>query len=203
MNRNKWLSVIILISFFVVGSLSLTASAAKAKAKPKPVAKAKAKPKPKPAAKAKAKPKTKVVAGGQMQLKGMEGKVGDWLFNGTTRLRITNVTILDAGPKGEKADEGKKWVVISVELKNASDMNSNYGGSAENLTLVDTDGQTVSAGRLKQAANWDEVQGDMILPAAGMKGVIVAAVPVDYKPIRLVYQHGASDPVFRVSIVTK
>jgi len=177
MNRSKWFPVIILISCLLVGGLQLTSSAAKKKVIPK----------------------KKVVAGGQMQLKGMEGNIGDWLFNGTTKLKVTSVTYPDAGPKGEKPDEGKKWVVISVELKNATDMNSNYGGSAENLTLVDADGQTVTAGRLKQTANWDEDQGDMILPAAGMKGVIVAAVPVDYKPIRLVYQHGASEPVFRVS----
>jgi len=177
MNRNKWFPVIILIACFLAAGFSLTASAAKKKVKPK----------------------KKVVAGGQMQLKGMEGKIGDWLFNGTTRLKIASVAYPDAGPKGERPDEGKKWVVISVELKNASDMNSNYGGSAENLTLVDADGQTIAAGRLKQKANWDEDQGDMILPAAGMKGVIVAAVPTDYMPIRLVYQHGASDPVFRVS----
>jgi hypothetical protein len=177
MNRSKWFLIIILIPCFLVGGMQLTSSAAKKKLKPN----------------------KKVAAGGQMQLKGMEGKIGDWLFNGTTKLKVTGVTYPDAGPKGEKPDEGKKWVVIAVELKNGSDMNSNYGGSAENLTLVDADGQTVSAGRLKQSANWDEDQGDMILPAAGMKGVIVAAVPTDYKPIRLVYQHGASDPVFRVN----
>ena len=177
MNKSKWLPVIVLILCFIVVGSQLSSSEAKAKAKPK----------------------KKVVAGGQMQLKGMEGKIGDWLFNGTTKLRITSVATPDVGPKGEKPDEGMKWVVVSVELKNASDMNSNYGGSAENLTLVDADEQTIKAGRLKQSKNWDEDQGDMILPAAGMKGVIVVAVPVDYKPIRLVYQHGSSDPVFRVN----
>lgn len=178
MNKSKWLPVIILISCFIVGGSQLTPAAAKAKAKPK----------------------KKVVAGGQMQLKGMEGKIGDWLFNGTTKLKVTSVAYPDAGPKGEKPDEGKKWVVVSVELKNASDMNANYGGSVENLTLVDADGQTVVASRLYKKDNWDENEGDrMILPASGMKGVLFVAVPVDYKPIRLVYQHGSSDPVFRVT----
>jgi hypothetical protein len=180
MNKSKWLLVIILISCFIVGGSQLSSSAAKAKAKPKP--------------------KKKVVAGGQMQLKGMEGNIGDWLFNGTTKLKVTSVTYPDAGPKGEKPEEGKKWVVVSVELKNASDMNANYGGSVENLTLVDNDGQTVVASRLYKKDNWDENEGDrMILPASGMKGVLFVGVPNDYKPIRLVYQHGASDPVFRVN----
>jgi hypothetical protein len=186
MNKGKWFPVIVLILCFIAGGLQMTPAAAKAKAKPKS------------AVKANAKSKIKVVAGGQNQLKGMEGNIGDWLFNGTTKLRITNITTPDVGPRGEKPDEGMRWFVISVELKNASDMNANYGGSAENLTLVDADEQTIKAGRLKQSKNWDEDQGDMILPAAGMKGVIVVAVPVDYKPIRLVYQHGSSDPVFRI-----
>jgi len=177
MNRSKWFPVIVLISCLLVGGLQLTSSAAKKKVKPN----------------------KKVAAGGQMQLKGMEGKIGDWLFNGTTKLKVASVTYPDAGPKGEKPDEGKKWIVISVELKNATDMNSNYGGSAENLTLVDAEGNTNLIGRLKLAADWDQDQGDMILPAAGMKGVIVGAIPLTSNPIRLVYQHGASEPVFRVT----
>ncbi len=151
------------------------------------------------AAKAKVKAKKKVVAGGQMQLKGMEGNIGDWLFNGSTKLKVTSVTTPEAGPKGEKPDEGKRWIVISVELKNATDQNSNYGGSAESLMLVDSDGQTIQVGRLLKKDNWDEDQGGMILPAAGMKGVLVGQIALDYKPVRLVYQHGASEPVFRVS----
>ena len=178
MNKSKWLLAIILIAGLMVGGMQLTSSAAKAKAKPK----------------------SEVVAGGQNQLKGMEGSVGDWLFNGTTKLKVVSVAYPEAGPKGEKPEEGKKWVVVSVELKNASDMNANYGGSVENLTLVDADGQTIIANRLYKKDNWDETQGDnMILPASGMKGVLFVGVPVDYKPIRLVYQHGASDPVFRVN----
>ncbi|HTY13911.1 MAG TPA: DUF4352 domain-containing protein [Candidatus Omnitrophota bacterium] len=152
------------------------------------------------AAKKKAPPKKKIYTGGQMQLKGTDGTTGEWLFNGSTRLNVTSVVATDQGPKGEKPDEGKKWIVVSVQLKNGTDQNANYGGSVESLTLVDSDGQSVAASRLLKSDNWDEGQGDeMILPAALMKGVLVVAVASDYKPVRLVYQHAASEPVFRVS----
>jgi len=78
-----------------------------------------------------------LVAGGATQLKGLEGGLNDWLFNGIWRFRATSVTPTDDGRPGWK---------IHVELRNGTKLdNFALGGSGfDSLSLIMADGNALS-----------------------------------------------------------
>ncbi len=146
--------------------------------------------------------KKPVVPGGRNQLKGVdEGKVGDMLFNGTSRFRVISVEYPAAGPKGEKAGAGNKWIAIEVEVKNAHDFTSSYGGPNCKLQLVDADDQLFEKMRNVSKSDWKKFESPRrLLPAAGLKAFYIGEIAQDYKPVRLIYIVEPKVPVYRVNL---
>ncbi len=142
----------------------------------------------------------KIVPGGQNQIDGVEGKAGEWVFNGTTKFMVTEIDTPEAGPNGEKAEAGKKWIMIKAEIKNAHDFTSTYGGPFQSIDLVDYDGNLVEGVKVVKATDWTKQEGGKrLLPAAGMKAVFAKRIEKDYNPIRLIFHAGAKEPVFRIA----
>ena len=144
--------------------------------------------------------KKPMIAGGKNQREGTSGTVGEWLFNGTTRFKVYSVAYPATDPKGVAPSQGKTWMLISLEVRNAQDLNSNYGGNVGTLTVFDNDGMSTVAGHLVKATDWEEDLGGMIAKAAGFKGVCVAEIDSAFKAVRLIYELPSNAPVFRVSL---
>lgn len=82
-----------------------------------------------------------IARGGANQQDGVEGKMGEWLFNGIWRFRVLSVE------KADPAKEGAGWLA-RVEIRNGSKF-SGYspGGTGwQGMSLVTEDGQSVQAG---------------------------------------------------------
>jgi len=77
------------------------------------------------------------VAGGANQVAALEGKVGDWLFNGIWRLRVIGVSNFDNGRPG--------WEV-EVELRNGTKLDQiALGGTGySSMSLVMADGTAIT-----------------------------------------------------------
>jgi len=77
-------------------------------------------------------------AGGANQIGAVEGKTGDWLFNGIWRFRVVSV---------EKIAEGRPGWNVKVEMKNGT--KSEYialnNTGFRSITLVDVNGKELSA----------------------------------------------------------
>jgi hypothetical protein len=75
-------------------------------------------------------------AGGANQVGALEGKVGDWLFNGIWRFRVVSV-----GPN----DDGRPGWKVRVELRNGTTLdNVALGGTGlDSITLVMADGNPI------------------------------------------------------------
>jgi|GEM_PF-2186974 len=181
MNKIKLTALISTVAFLFVIGLPMASKAAAIKTTKKAATK-------------------KTTEGGQMQLKGYEGRIGDWLFNGFTRFKVTSVTFPSTGPRGEMPEEGKRWVLIAVELKNATGGTKVYGDGQHAITLVDKEGNTIQETYMVKKDNWNETDdGRDLLPAAGMKGIYAIAVPNNFIPVRLVFDPYGGEKVFRVN----
>jgi hypothetical protein len=179
MNKNKIFALSILVAFFFVG-LQVSSDAAKAKAK------------------------NKVIEGGQNQLVGTEGKIGDWLFNGTSKLKVSSVSYPKEGTPGYKLDAGKKLIAIELEVKNAHKFTGSYGGVNCKLQLVDQDDQLFEAVYQVNRLDWKKRESPRrLLPAAGLKALYVAAIPEEFVPVRLIYFVEPGVPLYRVSLESK
>lgn len=77
--------------------------------------------------------------GGANQQEGVEGKIGEWLFNGVWRFRVLSV-------EKASADVGEGWVA-KVEIRNGSKFNgySPAGTGGEGISLVTEDGASFAA----------------------------------------------------------
>lgn len=75
-------------------------------------------------------------AGGANQVDALEGKVGDWLFNGIWRFKVISVDANDDGRPGWK---------VNVELRNGTKLdNVQLGGTGfESISLVMADGNAI------------------------------------------------------------
>ncbi|HTY13461.1 MAG TPA: hypothetical protein VMD02_04670 [Candidatus Omnitrophota bacterium] len=146
--------------------------------------------------------KKPVVPGGQNQLKGIDhGKVGEWLFNGTTKFIVNSVKYPEVGPKGEKPDAGKRWIAIEVEVKNAHKFTATYGGPWGKLQLVDKDDQLFDAVYHVSRTAWKTRESaKRLLPASGLKALYLAQIPEDFTPVRMIYIAETGAPVYRVDL---
>lgn len=79
--------------------------------------------------------------GGANQVQALEGKVGDWLFNGIWRLRVDGVVPTDDGRPGWK---------VKVELRNGGKLDNVAldGTGFESLTLVMADSNIIRVGNI-------------------------------------------------------
>ncbi len=165
---------LLLIALMMVGGLALSANAAK----------------------------EKVIPGGQNQIKGVDqGKVGEWLFNGTSKVIVYSVKYPEAGPNGEKPGAGEKWIAIEIEVKNAHKFTSSYGGVNCKLSLVDKDDQLFEKVFNVSKTDWKKRESPRrLLPAAGLKALYVASIPTEFVPVRLIYFVEPGVPVYRVNL---
>ncbi|MBU0630787.1 MAG: hypothetical protein KKC80_07725 [Candidatus Margulisbacteria bacterium] len=151
--------------------------------------------------KAEAEKKKIVPAGGRNQLQGLQGKVGEWLANGTSKFKVISFEYPEAGPNGEKADKAKKYIAIEVELVNNQKFTTSYGGPNGSLNLVDKDEQLFSRVYNVSKSDWRKRESSRRLkPGESLNVFYLAIVPQEYTPIRVVYIPGAKLPVYRVNL---
>ncbi|OGC12071.1 hypothetical protein A3K48_06325 [candidate division WOR-1 bacterium RIFOXYA12_FULL_52_29] len=150
---------------------------------------------------AEAEKKKIVPAGGRNQLQGLQGKVGEWLANGTSKFKVISFEYPEAGPNGEKAGSGKKYIAIEVELVNNQKFTTSYGGPNGSLNLVDKDEQLFTTVYNVQKEDWRKREpSKRLLPGASLKVFYLAIVPQEYFPVRLVYVPGTKVPVYRINL---
>jgi hypothetical protein len=147
-------------------------------------------------------------SGGATQVEGMQGKVGDDLFNGMYRLKVTRVTRQAAYTrqysKGDAitAPDGKEVVAIFIRLKNgtkkAQTIDLVFPGS--NTAVTDTDEH--SFGPITGLACDTPSRAADLLPGAAVDTVLIFWVPKGAVLKDLVFEVGvyAHGPAFRVSL---
>lgn len=142
--------------------------------------------------------------GGAGQQNGVEGKTGDWLFNGIWRFRVLSVSPADA------ATVGAGWQA-KVEIRNGTKF-SGYspGGTGwQGITIVTEDGTSVAA-----ASDAPELRDKGL--AQGASNAVTLFFPTDSasKPTRIILRldpkglegvpaglrYTTKDPSFRVSV---
>lgn len=94
------------------------------------------------------------VPGGTNQVGGLEGKVGDWLFDGVWRFRVLSVAPTDDRPG---------WKV-QVELRNGTkfDQLALDGSGFDSLSLIMADGNALKAYNTVDLASVGVGQGSMV-----------------------------------------
>lgn len=148
-------------------------------------------------------------AGGANQVAGVEGCLGQTLFNGVWRLRVTDVRPVASTYANQPGFE------ITAEVRNATNQTLDLTGTGFGLTNVNlayTDGTTSAVESVASNRDaWDHNKA--ILPAASY--LVRAQVPADAGklPSKLVYQRAGNvkaglpwstpDPSFRVDLTCK
>ncbi|MES2463014.1 MAG: hypothetical protein V4671_20710 [Armatimonadota bacterium] len=140
-------------------------------------------------------------AGGANQQGGLEGKMGDWLFNGVWRFRVISV---EKAP----ASLGEGWAA-RVEIRNGSKF-SGYspGGTGwQGISLVTEDGMSVGA-----ASDAVDLQSQGLAQGAANTQTVFFATESASKPARIVLRfdsngvantplrYSVSNPSFRVDV---
>ena len=142
----------------------------------------------------------KVIPGGQNQLIGTEGKVGQQLFNGTSRFKIISVTFPTEITPGFTVNKDQRVIAIEAEVKNARKFTGSYGGVNCKLQLVDKDDQLFEKVYHVNRLDWKKRESPRrLLPAAGLKAFYIAKIPVEFNPVRLIYMVEPGVPVYRVN----
>jgi len=138
-------------------------------------------------------------AGGANQQDGVEGKIGDWLYNGIWRFRVTNIA---------KQSDPSGWTV-AVEIKNGTNSNgyAPAGTGWQGVTLVLVDGTVVTA-----RSDAPELRDSPINQAAGNKETLYFDTDSPSEPDRLILRFdpkgvegtplkfSVGDPSFRVHL---
>ncbi len=150
-----------------------------------------------------------LVPGGANQLKGLEGGINDWLFNGIWRFRITSVAPTDDGRPGWK---------LHAELRNGTKLdNIALGGTGfDSLSLIMADGNSLSVQNITDIRDPGVGQGasistDLIFYDDDGNGrkpdrLILRIQPDDATKNFLKNQgvsYAVSDPSFRVTVKPK
>jgi hypothetical protein len=137
-----------------------------------------------------------IAAGGANQVEGLNGKVGDTLFDGKWRFRLVDLqkvnsyTLrreggIDPGQVGGKADiDGKTYrarpgyifVIANCVVKNGQKRTERFGGAyGEHTALTDTDGSSY------KPIGWDQEGGMFatkdLLPGAGQDVAAIFLIP--------------------------
>ncbi|MBI5399317.1 DUF4352 domain-containing protein [Candidatus Saganbacteria bacterium] len=142
-------------------------------------------------------------ADGANQITGVAGSIGQTLFNGITRFTVNGVETADTDPFNYKLSEGRKFVLISVEIKNGSKKARQYGYTAHKITLVDDKGQLYTNDAMKQDVNWGYMVGITdLVPGGFIKGKFVFELPTESTPERIVFEPNPlmKEKAFRVNL---
>jgi hypothetical protein len=142
-------------------------------------------------------------AGGANQQEGLEGKLGDWLFNGVWRFRVISV---------EKAPPslGEGWAA-KVEIRNGSKFGGySPGGTGwQGLSLVTEDGNSLGA-----ASDAVDLQSQGLAQGAANAQTVFFATESASKPVRIILRfdsqgiantplrYSVPNPSFRVDLRT-
>jgi hypothetical protein len=142
-------------------------------------------------------------AGGANQIAGVEGSIGQTLFNGVTRLTVTGVESANLDPFGAQPLSGGKFVLVSVEVKNGSKKTKQYGYTIHKMTLVDDKGQLYTTDAMKKDSSWGYMVGITdLVPGGFVKGKYIFEVPTDINPARIVFEPRIekNEKAFRVNL---
>ncbi|OGC12070.1 hypothetical protein A3K48_06320 [candidate division WOR-1 bacterium RIFOXYA12_FULL_52_29] len=140
----------------------------------------------------------------QTELQGREGKINEWLFNGTTKFKVYSVSYHDGDPLGHKAPVGRKWVAIEIEIKNAHKKTMAFGGSYKVVTLFDQNGTTYDDFYHAKKDDWSRHEGTTrLLPAAGLKAWYVGTIDKNYLPVKLTFLPEPKATLFEVDLKTE
>jgi hypothetical protein len=144
--------------------------------------------------------------GGANQVAGLQGKLGDTLFDGSWRFTLTGLKEVSeytdrytvSHPRTRTAPSGKKLVVADIVVKNGMTIKNflNLRIDKDNLTsLADAEGRsfpvvgfdlrTGSGQPFGGGGTWDYTED--LLPGARADVVAIFAVPDDYKPKDMVF----------------
>jgi|GEM_PF-6522157 len=146
------------------------------------------------------------LAGGAYEIKGVEGSIGQTLFNGITRFMVKSVAEAELDPLGSKPLSGGKFILVSVKVKNGSKKARDYGYAMHRITLVDDKGQLYSTDAMKQEKDWIHMVGLVsLVPGGEVNGTYIFEVPIDAKAIRVVFEprEEKTEKAFRVNVETK
>lgn len=142
----------------------------------------------------------KPVPGGVHQKEGVEGKTGEWLFNGKYRMRLDSVAPLTpeelaADPGLTPSDENHQLLAVRFTLKNGQKLQDS---DTIDVTLADADDITISSVPYLVVPNPTPptVQG------GAWKERAVIDVPKDFTPTRIVvtFPTAAKYKAFRVQL---
>lgn len=138
------------------------------------------------------------IPGGANQANGVQGSIGDKLFNGEVRLQPTEIRYAtDADGFTNTADQ--RWIVFTANASNGT--HKALDMQQFNASIVDAQGNTIQA------------QPDKVRPTGGVYGVppgggwkeqIFFEVPTNFVPDKIVLQpYDGKHPVFRISVTLK
>ncbi|MEO6835961.1 MAG: hypothetical protein ABI231_08655 [Candidatus Tumulicola sp.] len=117
--------------------------------------------------------------GGANQVRGVEGKVNQTLFNGTIRLKVMTVRNAESSDNLGDPHDGNRWVVIEARCSNG-EPNGVYIGNLA-IVLVNSAGDSAAG---SDPNNKPAPQGP-IQPGAGWNQRFAVEVPADFTTARM------------------
>lgn len=145
-------------------------------------------------------------AGGANQVQGLQGKMGDMLFDGTWRFQVNRVTEADkyqerytaTNPLEQKPGDNQKMILVDITVKNGAnekkfllmrDIPENLtalaGADGSSVKVTTYDMRTGSGKHFGGGGDWDSTP-DM-LPGSQAKLTAIFLAPKDFKPKDLIF----------------
>lgn len=131
-------------------------------------------------------------AGGSGAMTGLNGKVGDWLFDGGWRFRVTSVETDSTyraandyyGEVDYEAPEGKVLAIVGYDIRNGNKEMGGFGFGTTAIAGVNGDSEPVHANDFR--FDGSRFFSKPILPGAEMKGKLIFQVDEGFEPKDLV-----------------
>jgi hypothetical protein len=135
-------------------------------------------------------------ASGATALREVKATPGTFYPTGVFDLRVDGgVTYLTKQPNGEDAEEGKRYAVVAVTIKNLMNGPSEYAGGAFEASVTTADGEKVEGGQFLKLSGGDEASGTL-RPGEEAKARLVFAVPTAAAAKTLRIQEGGEGRAF-------
>lgn len=133
----------------------------------------------------------------------LAGPVGTWLNNGHTAFRVVDTEFKDADPRGQRAPEGTRFFVVTVEIKNKDPFTAVYGGDYHRVMVIDKNRVYYMENISKNPVNWaDNEDIKELMTDETFKTAYVFTMPTEAEPEKLVFDASSADkyPVMNVSL---
>jgi hypothetical protein len=148
-------------------------------------------------------------------VQGLQGKLGDVLFDGAWRVQVNQISTAEAykerftqnGPIEHAADANSKLILVDLTVKNGSQQQNflNLRADGQNVTaLAGADGtsvkvytydvRTASGGHFGGGGDWDFTS--TILPGSQAKFTAIFKAPRDFEPKDLLFPAAYSPKPF-------